>query len=96
MNQTVRGGENHQQVGRQQTGHERREAIIIPNFSSVTETASFSLMTGTTPRAGRVNRGVSGVEVTGMIGEVIVGEEHLGDGNVVVAEQGFVKAISRL
>ena len=59
---------------------------LSPNFNSVNETASFSLMMGTTPRREQRDEGIAGVEMALMMFEIVVREQHLSDDQVECAE----------
>jgi hypothetical protein len=60
---------------------------LSPNFNSVNEMASFSLMIGDDAVAEERDQSGAGVEVALVMLQVVVGEEHLGDAQAGVAEE---------
>ena len=63
---------------------------LSPNLISSLTTVSFSLITGTTPSAEQRQQRRARVQVALAVGEVGVGQQHLGAADAVLAQRRFV------
>lgn len=88
--EAVGGGEDDEEIGGEEGGDEGGEAVVVAELEFGDGDGVVFVDDGDEAAAEEGEEGVAGVEVAGVVGEVLVGEEDLGDAEVVVAEEGLV------
>lgn len=84
-------GEDNEEVGRQEGGDERGEAVVIAELEFFERDDVVFVDDGDDAAVEEGEEGVAGVEVAVVIGEVGVGEEDLGDGEAELLEEVAVE-----
>lgn len=88
--ETVGGGEDDEEIGGEEGGDEGGEAVVVTELEFGDGDGVVFVDDGDEAAAEEGEEGIAGVEVAGVIGEVLVGEEDLGDAEVVMTEEGLV------
>ena len=87
LHQAIDGGEEDQQVSREQAGNERGEPVVVAEFQLGVADGVVLVDDRHDALVEQGDERVAGVEVAFPVLEIVVGEEHLGDLEVVLGEQ---------
>ena len=87
FHQAIDGGEDDEQVGRQQAGNQRRKPIVVAKFQLGVADGVVLVDDRYDALVKQRDKGIAGVEVAVLVLEVVVRKEHLGDLHVVSGKQ---------